>query len=246
MTQTTGYEPLFTLKPVAPDIWLVDGPIIRFYGMPFPTRMVVVRLNDGGLWLHSPIDPDEDLLSALAELGPVRHLIAPNWIHYAYLPAWQRLFPDAQTWAAPGVRERAASRKMALRIDHDLTDQAPQDWAGIIDQIVVPGSPVHREAVFLHRPSKTLILTDLIENFEATNLPVWFIPMAWMAGVLDPDGKAPIDMRQTFRKGRAQARGAIEEILAWAPERLIMAHGRWYDAGAMAELHRAFRWVLRD
>ena len=109
MTQTTGYEPLFTLKPVAPDIWLVDGPIIRFYGMPFPTRMVVVRLKDGGLWLHSPIDPDEDLLSALAELGPVRHLIAPNWIHYAYLPAWQRLFPDAQTWAAPGVRERAVT-----------------------------------------------------------------------------------------------------------------------------------------
>ncbi|WP_323037492.1 DUF4336 domain-containing protein [Pararhodobacter sp.] len=245
MTRTTGYEPLFTLKPVAPEIWVVDGPILKFYGLPFPTRMVVVRLTDGGLWLHSPIQMDDGLLQALAALGPVQHLMAPNWIHYAFVPDWQRAFPKAQTWAAPGVQERAGSRGLALRVDHQITDHAPDAWAGQVDQLVVPGSPVHREAVFFHRASKTLILTDLIENFEAANLPVWLIPLAWAAGTLDPDGKAPIDMRQTFRKGREAARGAIETMLSWEPERLIMAHGRWYETGAMAELNRAFRWVLR-
>lgn len=245
MIQTSGYEPLFTPKPVAPDIWLVEGPLIRFYGLPFPTRMVVIRLPDGGLWLHSPIQPDAKLLRALEELGPVRHLIAPNWIHYAFVADWQHLFPEALTWAAPGVAERAASRGKALRIDHQLSAEAPPDWAGTIDQLVVSGSPVHREAVFLHRPSKTLILTDLIENFEAAHIPAWMIPMAWMAGVLDPDGKAPIDMRLTFRKGREAARADIETLLGWQPERLIMAHGRWYPTGAMAELRRAFRWALR-
>ena len=56
------YDPLGVLKPVAENIWIVDGPEIRFrYALlriPFPTRMTVVRLPDGGLWLHSPTPAD--------------------------------------------------------------------------------------------------------------------------------------------------------------------------------------------
>ena len=36
------YEPISTLKPVAEDLWIVDGPIVRMaFGwlkVPFPTR----------------------------------------------------------------------------------------------------------------------------------------------------------------------------------------------------------------
>jgi hypothetical protein len=39
-------------------------------------------------------------------------------------------------------------------------------------------------------------------------------------------------------------RTAAERMIAWNPERVIMAHGRWYDGNAVAELRRAFRWVL--
>ena len=101
------YEPLYTLKPVAPDLWLADGECISFYGLPFPTRMTVVRLGDGSLWVHSPIQPDKSLLREVALLGPVRHLVAPNWIHYAFFPPWQDAFPESVGWAAPGVRTRA-------------------------------------------------------------------------------------------------------------------------------------------
>ncbi|MFP4044724.1 MAG: DUF4336 domain-containing protein, partial [Rhodosalinus sp.] len=62
-----GYPPLFTPKPFGCDLWLVDGPAIRFYGMPFSTRMTVVRLSDGGLWLHSPIPRRPELCERLAE-----------------------------------------------------------------------------------------------------------------------------------------------------------------------------------
>jgi hypothetical protein len=52
------YPPLNTLKAVASEVWIVDGPIIRF-GLPwmklsFPTRMTVIRLGSGELFLHSP------------------------------------------------------------------------------------------------------------------------------------------------------------------------------------------------
>lgn len=67
MTYATGYEPLNTLKPVADDIWLIDGPAVRFYGMPFPTRATVVRLANGDLWVHSPTELSDGLRAAVME-----------------------------------------------------------------------------------------------------------------------------------------------------------------------------------
>ena len=73
-----GYAPLNTLKPVGDDIWIVDGPSIKFYKLPFTTRMTVVRLQNGDIWVHSPTKICGDLKDQIDALGPVRHLIAPN------------------------------------------------------------------------------------------------------------------------------------------------------------------------
>jgi len=240
----TGYAPLNTLKPVAPDIWVIDGPAIRFYGMPFSTRATVVRLAGGDLWVHSPTALTKGLADELRALGPVRHLVAPNWIHYAYIAEWQAAFAGVSAWAAPGVEARAARRGMAVRFDHDLGAEAEAPWAGQIDQMIVDGSWAHREAVFFHRSSKTLILTDLIENFEPRNLPWWMRILARAAKITDPDGQMPRDMRATFRGHHDQLRVAVEQMIDWAPERVILAHGRWYARDGVAELRRAFRFVL--
>lgn len=238
-----GYDPLNTLKPVADGIWIVDGPAIRFYGVPFSTRATIVRLEGGGIWVHSPTRLTESLAAEVQALGEVRHLIAPNWIHYAYVAEWQSVFPDAEAWAAPGVAERAAKHGMPLRFDHDLGPSAEAPWEGQIDQIIAEGSEVHREAVFFHRASRTLILTDLIENFERANVAWYLWPFLRLAGNADPDGAMPRDMRATFRD-RAALRRSVEVMIGWRPERIVLAHGRWYRDNAEAELRRAFRFVL--
>jgi len=244
MDRPTGYEPLYTPKPIAADIWVVDGGWISFYGIPFPTRMTVIRLGDGGLWVHSPVADHQGLADAVAALGPVRHLVAPNWIHYAWLPEWQSRFPDAVTWGSPGVVERAASRKVSLRLDHELTDDAPADWSRQIDQRLAD-SGFHREVIFFHRVSQTLVLTDLIENFEARKMPWWVRPFLKLGGVQDPDGRMPFDIAMSFRRKPGHLRSLVETMIGWEPERVIMAHGRWYPRNGTAELRRAFRNVLK-
>ena len=112
-------------------------------------------------------------------------------------------------------------------------------------QLIVEGSPIHREAVFFHRASRTLILADLIENFEPGKLAWWMWPLVRLGGIADPDGAMPRDMRATFRRGRAQLRQAVEIMIGWAPDRVILAHGRWYRENGAAELRRAFRFVLQ-
>ncbi|HEX6609442.1 MAG TPA: hypothetical protein VF051_01575 [Hyphomicrobiaceae bacterium] len=100
------------------------------------------------------------------------------------------------------------------------------------------------EFEFFHRPSRTLVLTDLIENFEPAKLGFAARWLARLGGVLDPDGGMPRDMRLTFSRHRHELRQSVEAMIAWEPERIILAHGRWYDHNAVAELRRAFRWVL--
>ncbi|WP_017299532.1 DUF4336 domain-containing protein [Nodosilinea nodulosa] len=243
------YEPINTLKPVGDNIWIVDGPIVQMqmYGthIPFPTRMTVIRLANGDLFVHSPIELTDGLKAEIDGLGRVQHLVSPNKLHYAAIAPWGAVYPAAIKWASPGVRQRAAAVGIPVSFDRDLGEQPDVAWADEIDQLIVHGSRFFEEVVFFHRATRTLILTDLIENFERDKLNG---PWAWimaLSGAADPDGKAPIDMRLTFWGRKQQARVGVEQMLAWQPDKVILAHGRWYDRDGTGELKRAFRWLLR-
>ncbi len=241
------YDPLNVLKPIDDNIWMVDGPIIEMdfplgAKVRFPTRMVIVRLASGDLWLHSPIEADPALLDAVRELGPVRHILASNSIHYWYVPDWAEKFPDAVTYGPSGLAETA---KREIRLDHSFSANAKPEWNGEIQQLLFEGSVV-TEAVFFHVASKTLVLSDLIENFEPAKVEKrWLRWIMGLVGILDPDGKMPFDLRMTFRKNSREFAANVERMLAWEPEKVIMAHGRPYLENGSAELQRAFRWVKR-
>jgi hypothetical protein len=56
-------------------------------------------------------------------------------------------------------------------------------------------------------------------------------------------GSMPRDMRVSYRdKGALKA--AVEKMLAWNPERILIAHGRWYERDGAAMLRRVFSWLL--
>ena len=241
------YDPINTLKPVGKDLWVVDGLIVRmaFPGgsEPFATRMVVVRLANRDLFLWSPTEPDEGLREEIDALGPVRHLVSPNKLHYVHICAWKRACPEATAWASPGVMERAASRGAEVCFDRDLVDEPEGAWQADLYQLIFRGSRFMEEVVFFHRKTRTLILADYIENFEVEKVGFFYAWMLRLAGVADPDGKAPIAARLTFLGRKEEARLSLEEMLAWRPEKVIMAHGRPYYRDGTAELRRAFRWL---
>lgn len=236
------YEPIQVLKPVANNIWVVDGPLINFKGVDFPTRMTVIRLSAGGLFVHSPVGLTGDLKAQIDSLGNVEHLVSPNRIHYWWVEDWHKVYPEASTWASPGARQAAA--KSGWNFDFDLSESAEAIWEADIDQLIVRGSRVLEEVAFFHKPSRTLILADLIENFEGGYVHSKLLrALMRLAGILDPDGKLPIDLRLSYWGRHRQLKKAVDTMLAWNPEKVIMAHGRWYETDGAAELRRAFRWV---
>jgi hypothetical protein len=240
------YPPLNTPKPIATDAWIVDGPLIRFGlpwpKMPFPTRMTLLRLDNGDLFVHSPTPLTDALRAEVAAIGTPRWIVGPNRIHYWWIPEWRRAYPDAAVNLAPRIREQSRGR-----IDFDALPLAAADgypWDGAISTLPVAGSFM-TEVEFFHHPGRTLVLTDFIENFEPARLGAWW--MRWLTrigGVQDPRGAMPRDMRRTFAGQRAQLKEAVERMLAWQPERIVIAHGRWYERDGTAELRRAFAWLL--
>lgn len=239
------YGPLNTPKQVGRDLWIVDGPEVRF-GAPglrlgHPTRMTVVRLAGGDLWLHSPTAPTESLVHELDLLGSVRCLIAPNNFHYTWVAQWKLLHPLADIWGPPGLPRRVQESLAPLRL---LREEPDVVWASSFDQLLVRGNAL-AEAVFFHRPSRTLILTDLLENFELSRIrrPSVRRLLRW-AGLVDQNGRRPLDMGLAFLFRRQSLQAAIGQMIDWEPDRIILSHGRWLPHDGATELRRMFRWTL--
>jgi hypothetical protein len=241
------YHPINVPKPVAEDVWVVDGPVMQAGPgglIPVTIRMVVVRLPDGGLWLHSPLPLDAGLMAALQALGPIRHLVAPNLAHNSFIADWQHACPEAIVHAVRGVRSRLARQGRTLRVDNRLSDTLDPPWGDAFAMLLARGSAMD-EAVFFHRASRTLILTDLVERLEPDKMRSRLLRLfAWAAGVSGPSGGAPRYYRLTFLgERRAQLREAVRTMLAWNPERVIFAHGSWFERDGAARLRQAFRWL---
>jgi hypothetical protein len=225
------------IQPISDGIWTVDGPIVHFFGMPYPTRMTLIRLRDGTLFVHSPVALDESLVAEVASLGAPRHLIAPNKLHHLFIADWVQRFPAARVYAAPGMQSKLAG------IDTQPLDAAePPPWHQEIDQLTFRGSPLLQEVVFLHRASRTLIVADLIENFDPATLTGPQRLLARLVGILAPRGSMPRDWRLSFvGRGKRTARDCALAILAWQPEAVLMAHGRAVTAGAQPFLQQALK-----
>lgn len=239
------YPPLNTLKRLAENLWIVDGPVIRF-GMPWPrmpfsTRMTIIRLPEADLFVHSPTPLLPELKREVERIGTPRWIIGPNRLHYWWIPEWRDGFSDAHVYLAPQIRRQAGHR-----IDFDcvaLDRDADYPWDAHIATLRITGSYM-TEVEFFHRASRTLVLTDLIENFEPRKLNFFMRCLTRLGGVQHPDGQMPRDLRLTFATQKRELRAAVEQMIAWNPKSVILAHGRWYEENGAAELHRAFRWLL--
>ncbi|WP_121116151.1 DUF4336 domain-containing protein [Croceibacterium ferulae] len=236
----SAYLPIDKPKPVAEGIWIVDGAPIHAMGLTMPVRMTVIRLGNGSLLLHSPIRHSPALAQAITELGPISHMVAPTTAHWQFMAGWQQAFPQAVTWAVPGLRDRAQVKKSGLRLDRDLGETAPPEWSGTIRQGLVRGLGL-AEAWLLHEPSRTLVLTDLVENLEPARLP----PVTALAArlVRGNVGRPALHVRAALLAGGEQARSDIRTMVELAPDKVVFAHGAWFATDGAARLRDAFAWV---
>ncbi len=209
-----------------------------FYGFAYPTRMAVIRLQDGSLFVWSPTALSPEVKQQVDALGPVRHLVSPNMLHHLFLGEWKSAYPHALLYAPPGLRRR----RRLLPFDADLGDAPALAWATNVDQVIVRGSLYLTEVVFFHRPSRTAIFADLIQNFPRDWFQGWRGLLARHGGIVAPNPGAPRDLRASFLSRRA-ARASLERIMAWPIEQVLIAHGDPVTSNGAAFVRAAFKWL---
>ena len=228
------------LSEFGPGVWVGEGPRAPFFfGFAYPTRMAAIRLSDGGLFVWSPVALSVALKREVDALGPVRCLVSPNKLHHLFLGEWKSAYPEARLYASPGLRRR----RKDLVFDDELGDAPDPLWARDIDQVVVRGSFAMTEVVFFHRASRTALFADLIQNLPRDCFKGWRGLLARRGGITAPNPGAPRDWRASFVDRRA-ARAALERILAWPIERVLIAHGEPASANGAAFVRNAFAWLL--
>jgi hypothetical protein len=125
----------------------------------------------------------------------------------------------------------------------NLDPDAPEQWRDEIDQLAVPGG-IFGELVFFHKASKTLILTDTIINLELDKMAQPWRFATRLTGMYYPRGQLFFGMRLPLLFQKTKSRAAVERVLAWRPERIILSHGRCFESNGTAALQRVFNWLL--
>ena len=226
------------LQEFAPSLFVADGPVVSFYGFPYPTRMAVAKLSDGSAWVWSPVALTEDLAGAVEAVGPVCHIVAPNKIHHLFLAAWAERWPEARLHAPPGL----ARKRPDLRFDAELGDTPDPAWAADIDQAVFRGSFAMEEVAFFHRASRTAIICDLVQRHPEAEMTGWRGMLMRLDGLVGEHGSTPREWRASFLR-RGPARAARSKVVGWNAERLLIAHGDCAGSNATGILARALRWI---
>jgi hypothetical protein len=223
------------LQPIAENLWAEPRPL-RFYGLETGTRMTVARLAGGGLFVHSPVALDAATKQAVDALGPVIAVVAPNRLHHLYAGAWASAYPDAAVCACPGLDEKRPD----VAWGRVLSDEPEDEWKGELDQIVFSAFALANEVLFFHRPSQTLICADFIFNLATHSSPLTRAVAPLLQGQRGPGVTM---LERLLIRDWSVARKQVDRVLAWRPERIVLAHGDIVERGGTDVVAQAYRWV---
>lgn len=226
------------LEHFGEDIWIASGSAVEIAGFRYPTRMAIIRLADGGLFVWSPIALSDALRAEVNALGDVRFLLPPNSLHHVFLPEWRAAYPGATLFAPPGLR----ARRKDIAFDKDLEDAPGPDWIGQIDQVAVRGNSITTEIVFFHVKSGAVLFTDLIQHFPDGWFKGWRALIARLDGMTGSEPRVPRKFRVAFND-RKTARECIDRILTWPARKVLMTHADPVRENGRAFIGRAFDWL---
>lgn len=218
-------------------LWTLTGPF-KMLGCNIGSRMTVVKLRDGGLFLHSPVAMTDSDYNDLDKLGEVRHIVAPNLMHHLSLPAVASRYPNAKVWGARGIEKKRPD----VNFSGFLGESDLPIWGDELKYSKIAGVPMLDEFVFYHSRSETLIVTDLAFNVQKVD-GLFFRLCAELNGCYKTFG--PSRVFKMSVKDRSLFKSSLIELKHWRFDRIVLAHGEVVETGGAKMLTEAFRDVMQ-
>eukprot|EP00879_Flechtneria_rotunda_P019588 GHRR01020581.1.p1 GENE.GHRR01020581.1~~GHRR01020581.1.p1 ORF type:complete len:394 (+),score=84.45 GHRR01020581.1:401-1582(+) len=225
------------------QVWTLEQTQAFFFDVFTPVRMTVIKLRSGGLWVHAPLAPTQELLNLLKELdAPVEYIVLPTFAyeHKVFVGPFSRRFPNAKVYVAP------FQWSFPLNLPPQFfgifpagvlnADQQDIPWRDEIDYKVLLPPPIGinqdvrlAEVSFFHKATKTLMVTDAVVYVDKD--PPACIPEkalksqaqdGWLQKFLN-GGRTPAEIKAIARKGPVEDTLDNRRI-AWARMSLLVLY----------------------
>ncbi len=227
-------KPIMSLVCIVPDaLWHAQHPL-KFGPISLTSRMTVLRLRDGSLWVHSPIPPTNEIVEQLKRIGEVRYIVAPNRSHHLFFLEFIDAFPGAEGFIAEGLELKRPDLARFARVP-EVTP-----WNSDVQGYFIHGLPILNETAWFHGDTGTLILTDLLFCFSSSTMGFTGL----ISKLLGVHGK--LAMSRTMKlaiKDKQSLAKAIEPMLSLPIERVVVAHDQVIETEAAAKFAQAFSWL---
>ncbi|KII86987.1 hypothetical protein PLICRDRAFT_177695 [Plicaturopsis crispa FD-325 SS-3] len=218
------------IREVTKDVWTFSRPFTRFGVIPFGGRSTAVKLKDGSVWVLASTPLTDETKSTIDALGPVKYICGADAVHYLFISAFAKAYPDAKVVGVAEALNRTEDKSLkfdgAWGRDPDGTKYGFEDD---IQHVYFSGYK-NKDVAFFHPASKTLIQADLIFNMpckeqyskskESGSIPVvsaffGLHPFSWL--------------HQKFTKGLVEDSASVKRdakiVAGWDFERIIPCHG---------------------
>ena len=198
------------------NLWLLRYPL-TLLGADVRRNCSVIRLGAGELVIHSTAAFSPDDVAAIRGVGEPVWLVDAMLRHDTFAEQGRAMFPEATDFLAPPGFSKQ------VKFPTKPIVPAPEAWGQELQALEVAGAPSLRETVFLHAPSRTLIVCDLLFNF-GPQTPLWTKALLLAAvGTQHHPG-----MSRPFKaavKDKAAFRKSMDTVLGWDFDRIVVGHG---------------------
>lgn len=217
------------MRQLADNLWLLQYPL-SVLGTQHGRNVTVIRLSSGKTILHSmaPFTPAD--VAAIRDLGTLSWLVESMLLHDTYAKEGRTAFPDLPFLGPPGFSD-------VVKFPTQPLLPAPAEWAGEVEVLPVEGAPKLKEHLFLHVPSRSLIVADLVFNFDPNEHGWDRFFHRYIAGFKRYPGmsrifKICISDPEAFKASMAK-------VMESDFDRIIVGHGEVIESGGKALLKRA-------
>ena len=188
--------------------------------------MVVVRLGDGRLLLHSAIAMDEPAMKQLEGLGQPSFLVVPSGYHRLDAARYKDRYPEIEVLCPSGGRSRVEKVVPVDRCYEDCPEPIPGDDAVRLTYYDDEGP--HLEGILLVRSSDglTAVFNDTLFNIPNKKGLFWFL----YGRVLGASGGPKVTPLGRLMLLRGKARSGFKGWLEAAADRdelvrVVPGHG---------------------
>lgn len=226
------------LERIDHGIWHAEDDLFMPGKIHFRVRMTVIQLEGNRLMLISPISMKPALAEAIEKLGKVTWIVAPNAFHHLFIRESLERWPEAELWGPSALHKK----RKRLSFTGTLNGNVPQAWEKDLELQWIQGAPRMDEVVFFHKPSQTLIVTDLVFHINRYKTKRTAI-MLRMAGVHKRFAQSRL-WRFLLVKNRSKVAQSVASIFRWDFQRVVMAHGDILEENVRAQMAQALEWML--